>query len=383
MMPRIYLDNAATSWPKPPQVYEAMQRYAQENGAPAGRGVYQEACEAERIVQTARQRVAQLFQAPSPQRIVFTHNCTEALNLALFGLLRPGQRVLTSAVEHNSVLRPLRHLEQERQIQIEYLPCDAQGGIDLDGFRSRLAQVDLLVLNHASNVTGAILPLAEIADDIKASGVTFLLDAAQTAGVIPLNVQQLGIHLLATSGHKGLLGPLGTGVLYLAPEMEQRLVPLRFGGTGTRSEEEEQPRTMPDGYEAGNANVPGIAGLNAGVAYVLEETPERIAQHEARLVAQLITGLRELPGVQIFGPPAGSARVGVVAFTVAGYDPHEFATLLDTHYRIQVRSGLHCAPRIHRYLNLLPHGTIRMSVGPFTTVEAIETTLTALREVLQ
>ena len=380
---RIYLDNAATSWPKPPAVLEAMQRYLLENGAAAGRGVYREAVAAEQLVQTARQRIARLINAPAASRIVFTHNCTDALNLALLGLLRSGDRALTSAVEHNSVLRPLRHLERERGVQVSFAKCDEHGLLEREDFERQLPQgINAVVLNHGSNVTGAIQPLAELAPLVKTIGAKLILDAAQTAGLVALDVQQLGIDLLAASGHKGLLGPLGTGFLYIAPGLEQKITPLRFGGTGTKSDEEEQPLTMPDRYEVGNANVPGIAGLSAGVQYLLAQGIEQIAKHEGALIERLAAELATLPGVRVWGPAAGIPRTPVVSFTVAGYEAHEVAALLDATWNIQVRSGLHCAPRIHRQLGLLAAGTVRMSVGPFTTEQEIDLALQALREII-
>jgi cysteine desulfurase family protein len=381
-MPRIYLDNAATTWLKPEPVYQAVASYLRQCGAAAGRGIYSDAVTADRLVETARTRVARLINAPDPSRIVFTLNATDALNLALHGLAQPGDRVVTSDLEHNSVLRPLQFLAQTKGIQIDRVRCDAAGGIELNGLKSALQKsVKLVAITHASNVTGAIQPLEEIVQLARTAGAKLLVDAAQSAGQLPIDVQRLGIDLLAASGHKGLLGPLGTGFLYIAPGLETELQPLRQGGTGTRSDEDIQPTTMPDRYESGNANVPGLAGLAAGVEHVLLAGVETIHARELGLIERLMRGLQDLPGVKLYGPPPGTPRVGLLAITVDGYDPRELAALLDSNFGIQVRAGLHCAPLIHKQLAAWPTGTIRFSVGPFTTEEDINQSIAALREV--
>ena len=266
-MTRIYLDNAATSWPKPEAVYRAVDDYQRRLGAPAGRGSYSEAAETERIVGSCRQKIAQLLGASDPSRIIFTLNGTDSLNLALHGLLRPGDHVVTTVCEHNSVLRPLRFLAEQRQVSATYVGCDGQGFVSPDDIRRAITpHTRLIALVHVSNVTGAIQPVEEVGRIAAEHGQTYLIDAAQSLGYVPIDVRRLGCHLLAAPGHKGLLGPLGTGVLYVAPGVEQQLLPLRQGGTGTRSDEDIQPTSLPDRYEAGNLNVPGIAGLAAGVS---------------------------------------------------------------------------------------------------------------------
>jgi len=381
---RIYLDNAATSWPKPEAVYQAVERYLRDNGATAGRGVYREAVEADRIVESARMQVARLINAPRPENIVFTLNCTDALNLAIHGLLDHADRVVTTEVEHNSVLRPLRYLREQADVKVDYAPCDEQGVVDVAALRGlcRSSSPGLIAVSHASNVSGAAQPIEEVRRVASECGAILAVDAAQTAGQLPIDVQKLGVDLLAASGHKGLLGPLGTGFLYIAPGMEKKLEPVRQGGTGTRSDDDVQPSGMPDRYESGNANVPGLAGLAAGLEHLLSEGVETIHAREQRLVQRLMKGLSDLPGIRLYGPPPGEMRVGLVAFTVEGYDPREFASLLDSNFGIQVRAGLHCAPRIHKRLGAWPTGTVRMSVGPFTTDEDIELALSAVREIV-
>jgi selenocysteine lyase/cysteine desulfurase len=291
--------------------------------------------------------------------------------------------VISSVVEHNSVLRPLRYLEQHRDVQVTLVPCDGQGFVDPDQIRAAIRpQTRLIALVHASNVTGAVQPVEEVGRLAAQHGLRFLLDAAQTVGHLPLDVRRLGAHLVAAPGHKGLLGPLGVGFLYVAPGLEQELQPLRQGGTGTQSELDEQPASLPDRFEAGNHNVPGIAGLGAGLAYLSERGIDAVRRHDRQLLERLLEGLSQLPGVQVYGPRDLDRRLGVVSITVSGADPQELGLLLDTSYRIQVRSGLHCAPRLHRALGTADRGgTLRFSLGPFNTPEHIDATLQSLAEI--
>jgi cysteine desulfurase/selenocysteine lyase len=380
-MARIYLDNAATSWPKPEAVYLAVDRYQRQLGAPAGRSSYAEASEVERMIGSCRKKVADLLGANDPSRIVFTQNGTDSLNLALHGLLRRGDHVVTSVCEHNSVLRPLRFLA-EREVTTSYLACDGQGYVDPDAIRKAVTpKTRLIALIHASNVTGAIQPVQAVGQIAAERGVLFLVDAAQSLGHVPIDVGSVGCHLLAAPGHKGLLGPLGTGVLYIAPGVEQELVPLRQGGTGTRSDDDQQPQSLPDRYESGNLNVSGIVGLEAGVTHVARLGEAHILAHSRALVQRLIAGLTGLPGLRLYGPPSGADRVGVVSLNVAGFDPQELSAVLDANWRIQTRAGLHCAPRMHAALGTSPSGTLRLSIGHFTTQEEIDTAISAFTEV--
>jgi cysteine desulfurase family protein len=378
-MQRIYLDNAATSWPKPESVYAAVDRYQRLLGAPAGRGAYAEAVEVERHVLGARLALAELIGASDPRRIVLTFNGTDALNLALCGLLRPGDHVVTSVCEHNSVLRPLAALRHSRQLAVTYVPADGAGRVDPEDIRRACTpRTRLIALVHASNVTGALQPAEAVGQIARDVGAYFLLDAAQTLGYVPVDVRRLGVHLLAAAGHKGLLGPLGTGLLYVAPGVEEALEPVRHGGTGTHSDEEAQPRELPDRYEAGNLNVPGIFGLQAGVRHVLAVGVEAERKRQQALFSRLWTGLHELRGVRVYGPAEATGRVGVVSLRMEGLTPQELASVLDAQWSIQTRAGLHCAPRMHACLGTLPEGTLRLSLGHFTTPEEIDAVLGAL-----
>lgn len=382
-MPRIYLDNAATSFPKPEAVYAAMDRYNRELGVPLGRGAYAQAVEVQSTIHRCRRRAAELLGAESPERIVFTLNATDSLNLALHGLLGPGDHVVTSVVEHNSVLRPLRELQQRCGTQVTYVDCDNAARIDPASIRTALRpETKLIAVTHASNVTGTIQPIAELGEIARRADVLLLVDAAQTAGHLPVDLSRLPIDLLACAGHKGLLGPLGTGLLYVRPGVEERLRSLRQGGTGTRSEDDAQPETLPDKYEPGNHNVPGLVGLEAGLGWLQETGVEAVHARETELTGRLLEGLRSLDRITLFGPDAPQERTGVVSLTVAGYEPQIVATILDEHFGIQARAGLHCAPRIHGRLGTLQSGgTLRLSVGPFTTQEHVDDAVRALREI--
>ena len=380
--PRIYLDNAATSWPKPEAVYRAVDDYQRKLGAPAGRSSYREAADTERLVSSCRQRVAELIGADDARRIVFTQNCTDSLNQALHGLLRPGDHVVTSVCEHNSILRPLTFLAEHRGVTATYVPCDAQGFINPDDVRRAITpKTRLIALLHASNVTGAIQPIADVGQIAEEHDVPLLVDAAQTLGYLPVNVRGLHCDLLAAPGHKGLLGPLGTGILYVGPRVADRLLPLRQGGTGTRSDEDIQPTSLPDRYESGNLNVLGIVGLEAGVRYVQSVGVDHCQNQARQQVTRLLGGLSGLGGLMLYGPPAGQHRVAVVSLNVAGFAPQELASLLDANWSIQTRAGIHCAPRMHRALGTAPQGTLRLSPGHFTTDQEIDAAIATLGEI--
>ncbi|REJ68957.1 MAG: aminotransferase class V-fold PLP-dependent enzyme [Planctomycetota bacterium] len=379
---RVYLDNAATSWPKPDSVYDAVQRAMREVGAPAGRSSYRAAGEALRLVASARERAADLFGVGDARQIVFALNGTDALNIAIQGTLAAGDHVVTSSVEHNSVLRPLRYLQEQASVEVTRVACDRQGSVSAKAVKDALRpETRLVVISHASNVTGAIEPLDAIGELVRPHPALLLVDAAQTAGHVPCRLDELHADLLATSGHKGLLGPLGTGILALADGVESRVRPLRFGGTGTKSEEDRQPETLPERLETGNLNVPGLAGLAAGLQVVLERGVEAIGQQLGERTRQLCEGLQAIEGVTIHGPAATGARTAVVSFNVRGYDPQEVAMLLDSAYGIEVRSGLHCAPEIHRTLDTFPAGTVRMSLGIFNDEQDVELAIRAIAEI--
>ena len=380
---RIYFDNAATSWPKPEAVYAAVEQYQRTLGAPAGRSGYAEAVVVSQAVEDVRRRVARLVGLQDSTHLVFTANGTDSLNLAIHGLLRRGNHVVTTVIEHNSVLRPLECLQRDGVITVTRVPCDSTGYVDPESVRAAIRpNTRLVAVSHASNVTGARQPIEAIAAVAHAAGVLVLCDAAQTAGHTTLDMPALGADLLAASGHKGLLGPLGTGILAISPQVASQLHSVRQGGTGTRSEETSQPDELPSKFESGNLNVPGILGLGAGIEFLESQGLDLLAGQTLALTKRLLAGLSEIPGVRILGPPAVTERVPLVSIMIEGYDPQEVAVALDAVHRIQVRPGLHCAPAMHRSLQTHTQGgTVRFSLGVFNLPEHIETTIRAVAEV--
>jgi len=377
----IYLDNAATSWPKPPGVPAAMVLFMQEVGANPGRSGHRRSVEAGRVVYRTREALAELAGLADPLRIVLTPNVTHALNLALRGLLRPGDHVVSSGMEHNAVMRPLRALAEEG-VALSIAPCSAAGVLDPEEIRRALRPTTrLVVLNHASNVCGTILPVAEVGRIVRQAGLLFLVDAAQTAGVLPIAMEEMGVDLLACTGHKGLLGPTGTGALAVGPRVPlERFQPLVRGGTGSRSEHEVQPDFLPDKFEGGTLNAVGLAGLLAGLEYIRERGRAAIRAHELARTQQLLAGLQAVPGVTIYGPGDAQQQVAVVSFNVAGRSPADVAEQLDERYDIACRPGLHCAPAAHRTLGTFPGGTVRFGLGAFTTVEEVDEAVRAVAE---
>jgi cysteine desulfurase family protein len=378
----IYLDNAATSWPKPPGVGEAVLHYMQDVGANPGRSGHQLAIEAGRIVYDTREALGHLFNVADPLRIVYATNATEAINLVLLGYLRPGDHVVTTSMEHNAVMRPLRYLESTG-VELTLVPCSAQGEVDsVDLEKAIRPNTVLLVVNHASNVVGTVLPVAEAGAIAERHGLPLLVDAAQTAGALEIDVQQMKIDLLAFTGHKALLGPQGTGGLYIGEGVDLgRLQPLKRGGTGSRSESEEQPDFLPDRYESGTANGAGVAGLGAAVRFVLEVGVDRIRAHEQQLTAQLLAGLRSIPGTRIYGTGDAERQTATVSFNLEGIEPSDVALRLDEEYGILCRPGLHCAPSAHRTTGTYPRGTVRFGLSYLNTMKQVDQAVEAVGKI--
>jgi len=377
----IYFDNAATSWPKPPGVAEAMVRFINDVGANPGRAGHRLAVQAGRIVYSAREAVAELFNVPDPLRVVFGHNVTEALNLALRGLLRPGAHVVTSSMEHNSMMRPLRALERQG-VALTVVPCSPEGVLDPAAVEAVLRPDTVMIaLNHASNVVGTLLPVADVAALARDYDLLLLVDAAQTGGAYPIDVQADGIDLLAFTGHKSLCGPMGTGGLVVGERVDvARLEPLKRGGTGSRSEHEEQPDFLPDMCESGTPNAVGLAGLDAGVRWVLERGVAAIRTHEVTLAQRLIDGLSGIRGVTVYGELDATRQTATVSFNVAGLEPSDVGLRLDEAYGIMCRVGLHCAPAAHKTIGTFPVGTVRFGLSAFNTLEEVDTALAAVGE---
>jgi cysteine desulfurase / selenocysteine lyase len=376
----IYLDNAATSFPKPEAVYQTVDRFARQSLANPGRAGHKMALAAEHVLDEGRHLLNQFFHGKEPERFVFTLNGTDALNMAFKGVLSEGDHVITTNLEHNSVSRPLRALELAGRITLTRIVADGGGTIDPDDIRKAIGkQTRLIALTHASNVLGTVQPIAEVGRIAREHDLLFLVDAAQTAGVLPVDIQEMNIDLLAAPGHKSLLGPTGTGFLYAGPRT--RVAAWREGGTGGDSSSETQPRQLPYFLEGGTPNVLGVAGLIEGIRHVQQQGLARIHQHEVDLVERLWGKLEEIKGYEVFGHRDQDRRVGTLSFRNETLPAAELGGILDQAFDIAVRPGLHCAPYIHRALNTAPDGTVRVSPGPFNTTDDIDRLAEALAEI--
>ncbi|HWE96950.1 MAG TPA: aminotransferase class V-fold PLP-dependent enzyme [Tepidisphaeraceae bacterium] len=387
MLPRrLYLDNAATSRPKPKAVYDAMARYATELGASAGRGAYAEAVETGELMNECRRRLNRLFHGERAEHFVFALNCSDALNLAIKGLIDPYEKghAICTHIDHNSILRPLRAMEERGWIGTTRVRVDGMTGIvDPEEIRRAIRpDTRLIAITHVSNVTGTIQPIREIGRIAREAGVPFIVDAAQSAGHVPIDVQANGIDLLAAPGHKGLLGPLGTGFLYIRPGVEKILATIREGGTGSVSELDRQPDFMPDKYEPGSHNAVGIIGLSEGVNWILGQTVQKLHEHDRELVGTFLEGIGDIEGLTYYGPRGVKDRVGVFSIRVEGYDPHELSSALESSFGILTRSGIHCAPLAHEAIGTAAlGGTTRLSFGPFLSMQDVSFATDAVAEI--
>jgi cysteine desulfurase family protein len=383
MSRRIYLDNAATSFPKPDCVLEATREYWEAIGASAGRGTYAEAIETGNLILRCRTDIARLIHAERPESIVFGLNCTEGLNLAIKGLLKPGDHAVTTWMDHNSVLRPLNALKEQIGLEVTFVECDSQTGlVDPERIAEAIRpDTRLIAVVHGSNVTGTVQPVREIGAIARRRGIPYLVDAAQTCGHFPIDVQADQIDLLAAPGHKGCLGPLGTGFLYVRPGIEQALRPLKEGGTGSISEQAVHPEFMPDRYESGSHNAVGLVGLGAGVRWVLDRGVEVLREHEQRLCEVFLAAVEGVEGLTVYGPRNLDDRVGVFSVRLEGYTAAELSAALETHFGVLTRPGLHCAPLAHQTMGTYKQGgTTRFSFGPFVEAADVERAVSAMAE---
>jgi cysteine desulfurase / selenocysteine lyase len=389
-MERIYLDNSATSFPKPPAVTDAMVRFANQCGASAGRGAYEEARECEEILATCRQRIAKLINAESPDRIVFAMNCSEGLNTAIRGVLNTalsGTHAITTAMEHNSVLRPFNALATQTGLEPEFVPCDPKTGlVDPTDIRKAIRpETKLVACVHVSNVTGTLQPIEAVGAIAREAEIPYVIDAAQSIGHVEIDVQKIEADFVAFPGHKGLLGSLGTGVLYVKPGAEKICHTMKEGGTGTISEVATHPDTMPDKYEIGSHNAIGLAGLSEGVAWVLARGVDSLRQHDRHLCEVFLQAACKVENLTVYGPPLDMLdnRTGVFSVSVKGLTPHELAERLEKDFGVLTRPGVHCAPFAHKTIGTHPIGTTRLSFGAFTTEQQVVTAVNSLAEIAQ
>ena len=378
----IYLDNAATSFPKPESVYKAVSDTLRKYGSSPGRGGHKMSIQTERLIFETREKIASFFNIPNSSNVIFTFNVTMGINLALKGFLKAGDHVLTSSMEHNAVMRPLKRLENPPLggISKTVVQCSKEGFLNSKDIEREIKpNTKLIIITHASNVVGTILPIREVGEIAKKKGIAFLVDAAQSAGLLPIDVQRDNIDMLGCTGHKSLFGPQGTGFLYIKDGFDVK--PLIEGGTGSNSESDEMPDFFPDKFQAGTLNTPGIAGLGAGIEFIQNEGLKNIRAKELHLTTEIMNGLKNIKGVKLYGSLNPLDRVAVVSFNIEGKDPADVGNILNEKYDIMSRVGLHCAPNAHRTIGTFPVGTVRVSVGYFNTEGDIDKLIKAVRDI--
>ncbi|AUN19557.1 aminotransferase class V-fold PLP-dependent enzyme [Clostridium botulinum] len=380
---KVYLDNAATTYPKPEKVYSSILNYMKNVGASPGRGGYENALTGDRMVYKCRQSLINLFNFNKIENVVFTSNITASLNILIKSIVKDGWHVITSSMDHNSVIRPLISLEKSNKIELDILNCSEEGLINIEDFKNAIKDsTKLVVLSHASNIVGTIQPLEAIGKICKEKGIYFIIDSAQTAGVLPLNFQNLNCNALAFTGHKSLLGPQGIGGFIIDDELNNIATNFIEGGTGSLSESTLQPDFLPDKFESGTMNTPGIAGLLAGIEYIDEEGLNAIKEREEYLSREFINGLLNIDSVKVYGPLDASLRTATISINSSKIDNSELGFLLDSEFGIMVRTGLHCAPLAHKTIGSFPQGTLRFSFGAFNDIKDINYALYALNSIL-
>jgi len=375
----IYLDNASTVYPKPVEVIDFMCQFYRDKGVNPGRSGYDLCLEAGSLVTETRQLLTELFNGNDPDRLVFTYNASDSLNIIIHGILKPGDHVITSNLEHNSVLRPIHHLFTEGIVDVDYIQFDGEGYIAPDDIKSKVRKsTRLVIINHASNVIGTVQPVGEIGKICRERDVVFAIDVAQTAGVIPIDVKEMNIDVVAFTGHKSMLGPTGIAGIYVKDGVE--IAQTRSGGTGVHSAEPFHQTEYPYRLEVGTLNLMGIAGLNAGQKYISKRGRNNIYQEEMGLLDRLQQGLSEIKNVTIHGTKSLRNRMPVLSFNVEGYEAMDVGILLDGYYNIAVRTGLHCAPKVHEQLGTLPTGSVRFGIGPMNTEDDILEAIAAVKD---
>lgn len=377
----IFLDNGATSFPKPEEVYTFMDQFYRNFGVNPGRSGYDLCLETEELIEETRKMLANLFNGKDPDRLCFSYNSTDALNLIIYGMLKEGEHAITTTLEHNSVLRPLYHLYKFAGVEVDYIPFDEKGFVDPDEFPKKFKEnTKLVIINHASNVIGTIQPIKEIGKYCRERGVPFAIDASQSAGKIPIDIEESNVDVVAFTGHKSLLGPTGIGGLYVREGIEIRHT--RAGGTGVRSAVRTHLEDYPYRLEYGTLNVLGVAGLNAGLKWILKKGLNNIHEQEMELTSMLLDGLKDIEGVSLYCQDDLTNHISVFLFNVDGLEALNTATILDVDYNIASRSGLHCAPLVHEQLGTDKiRGGVRFGIGPFNTEEQIRVAINAVKEI--
>lgn len=381
-MRNVYLDNAATSFPKPQCVIDTMVDFMSNIGSNPGRGGYNKSLKSGRIVYETRNLINNLLNGPGVDNTIFTQNITMSLNTVLKGMIKEGWHVITTSLEHNSVMRPLRRLEAERNISISTAQCKQDGTLDAGDIEKLITdKTRAVIMTHASNLIGTILPVEEVGAICKKHGLYLIIDTAQTAGVIDIDFKRFNADVIAFTGHKGLLGPQGTGGFLISDRAAQVTLPLLEGGTGSMSHMESQPEILPDKYESGTLNTVGIAGLKAAIEFINSTGIDNIREHEKKLTSMFIEVLTCTPKVTVYGPLDSSKQTSTISINIEGYDSSEISYMLDSEYGIMTRSGMHCTPCAHKTIGTYPGGTVRFSIGYFNTEDDIQYTLDAIKEI--
>jgi len=382
-MKKIYLDNGSTSFPKAPGVGAAMANFVENIGVNIGRGGYEEAYSAAEVVLDTREKLCRLFHFDQPENVIFTSGITASMNILLKGLLQPGDRVLTTSMEHNAVMRPLRQLEA-KGVEVCVIPCSSDGTLDWCAFVDLATpRTRALVMTHASNMCGTVMPVKEVAEYCQSLGIWTMVDCAQTAGILPIDMQDWGVDAIAFAGHKGLLGPQGIGGFLITDDLAAELDPLLSGGTGSISHMETVPDFLPDRFEAGTANLPGIFGLHAALTYLEQTGIDAVREHEMACTARLLEGFSKMEGLRIVGRNSLAGRTAVVSVDFLHMDNADAAFLLEDRYGIMTRCGLHCAPTAHKTVGTFPQGTVRFAPGRTTSMEEIDCALEAVSAILK
>jgi cysteine desulfurase family protein len=380
-MGKTYLDNAATTKNKPEAVKNAMIDYLTEISCSPGRGGYKCSLKAGRIIFEARNLLAKLFNVPQSKQVIFTHNITHSLNIAIKGLLDKGDHVITTSMEHNSVLRPLNNLEKKDIIEVDYIKCDCDGLLDTNKVKEKINnKTKMIIITHASNVSGTLMPINKLGKIAKKYNLFYIIDTAQTAGIYDIDFLKTNADILAFTGHKSLMGPTGTGGFAVSKKAANRMDPLIEGGTGSKSNLVSQPEFLPDKFESGTLNTVGIAGLKAGVEFILEKNLENIRNHERTLADRFLSGIEKINNLSLYGPGNIKDQTPTFSITIENKDMAQLSFKLDDKYGIMTRSGLHCAPMAHKTIGTYPKGTLRFSIGYFNKMEEIDYTLTKLDE---